>query len=48
MDHNEFCCIFDTAQYTGTPDAEPCPQAVDVPRLIESFDALCSQGREHQ
>ena len=46
MDHNEFCCIFDTTQYTGTPDAEPCPQALDVPRLIERFDALCNQGRE--
>ena len=46
MDHNEFCCIFDTTQYTGMPDAEPCPQALDVPRLIGRFDALCSQGRE--
>ena len=46
MDHNEFCCIFDTTQYTGTPDAERCPQALDVPRLIERFDALCNQGRE--
>ena len=47
MDHNEFCCIFDTTQYTGTPDAERCPQALDVPKLIERFDALCNQGREH-
>ena len=46
MDHNEFCCIFDTTQYTGTPDSAPCPQALDVPRLIERFDALCNQGRE--
>ena len=46
MDHNEFCCIFDTTQYTGTPDAEPCPQALNVPRLIQEFDALCNQGRE--
>lgn len=46
MDHNELCCIFDTTQYTGTPDAEPCPQAVDVPGLIGRFDALCNQGRE--
>ena len=46
MDHNEFCCIFDTAQYTGTPDAAPCPHSVDVPRLIARFDALCNQGRE--
>ncbi len=48
MDHNEYCCIFDTAQYTGTPDSAPCPQALDVPRLIERFDALCSQGREEE
>ena len=46
MDHNEFCCVFDTSQYTGAPDAERCPQAVDVPRLVGRFDALCSQGRE--
>ena len=46
MDHNEFCCIFDTTQYTGTPDTEPCPQALDVPQLIGRFDALCSPGRE--
>ena len=46
MDHNEFCCVFDTTQYTGAPDTAPCPQAVDVPRLVGRFDALCSQGRE--
>ena len=46
MDHKEFCCIFDTTQYTGAPDTAPCPQAVDVPRLVGRFDALCSQGRE--
>jgi len=48
MDHNEFCCIFDTTQYTGTPDAEPCPSAVEVPRVIREFDALCNQGREEE
>ena len=46
MDHNEFCCIFDTTQYTGTPDAEPCPSAVQVPQVIREVDALCNAGRE--
>ena len=46
MDHNDFCCIFDTTQYTGTPDAEPCPSAVQVPQVIAEFDELCNQGRE--
>ena len=46
MDHIDPICPFDASQYTGTPDAEPCPQAVDVPRLIERFDALCNKGRE--
>ena len=46
MDHNEFCCIFDTAQYTGTPDTEPCPNAVDVPALVREADRLCGAGLE--
>ena len=46
MDHNEFCCIFDTSQYTGTPDAAPCPNAVRMPALIRDFDALCGAGHE--
>ena len=46
MDHNEFCCIFDTTQYTGTPDAVRCPSVVDVPAVIREFDALCNKGRE--
>jgi len=45
MDHRESCCIFDTTQYTGTPDAEPCPRVLDVPRLVRDFDALCTAGR---
>ncbi len=46
MDHNEFCCVFDTSQYTGTPDASPCEAALDVPLLIGEADGLCNQGRE--
>ena len=46
MDYQEPICPFDASAYTGTPDAEPCPQAVDVPRLIARIDALCNQGRE--
>ena len=46
MDHNEFCCIFDTTQYTGVPDSHPCPRAVDVPALIRRLDALYAGGRE--
>lgn len=46
MDHNEFCCIFDTSQYTGTPDSAPCPSAIQVPLVIQEFDELCSAGRE--
>lgn len=48
MDHKENCCIFDTSQYTGIPDAEPCPQSIDVPGIIKSLDALYSQGRESE
>ena len=46
MDHNEFCCIFDTTQYTGVPDSHPCPRVVDVPGLIRRLDALYAAGRE--
>ena len=46
MDHNENCCIFDASQYTGTPDAEPCPRAVDVPAAVRRLDALYAENRE--
>ena len=48
MDHNEFCCIFDASQYTGTPDSHPCPHAVDVPETIRALDALYAEGRERE
>ena len=35
MDHIEPCCIFDSTQYTGTPDSSPCVLDLgpDCPRL---------------
>ncbi|MCR5576523.1 MAG: tetratricopeptide repeat protein [Oscillospiraceae bacterium] len=48
MDYKEPCCIFDASQYTGTPDAEPCPQAVDVPAAVRALDALYNAGREDE
>ena len=48
MDHNEFCCIFDTSQYTGTPDTTPCPNVLSVPLLIQEVDELCGEGREQE
>ena len=46
MEHNENCCIFDTNQYTGTPDTAPCPNALNVPLLVQQVDGLCAAGRE--
>ena len=48
MDHIEACCIFDSSQYTGIPDAEPCENTIDVPAIIARLDALYAQGREHE
>ena len=39
-------CCFDTREYTGVPDAEPCPRAFDVPEIIRELDALYAAGRE--
>ena len=39
-------CCFDTSEYTGTPDTEPCPRALDVPAIIRGLDALYAQSRE--
>lgn len=46
MNHNEVCCVFDTSQYTGTPDSAPCPSAIQTPLVIQEFDKLCNAGRE--
>ena len=47
MDHIEACCIFDSSQYTGIPDAEPCPQSIDVPGIIRELDAIYARGMEN-
>lgn len=39
-EHNEPRCCFDAAAYTGTPDALPCPQVVDVPSTIKKLDEI--------
>ena len=39
-------CCFDTSEYTGVPDTEPCEKTVDVPAIIRGLDALYAQGRE--
>ena len=46
MDYLEPCCCFDSSLYTGTPDAEPCRQSIDVPAAIRELDALYNSGRE--
>ncbi len=48
MDHNEYCCIFDTSQYTGSPDTAPCPKVIDVPVLVRRLDGLYARGREQE
>ena len=46
MDHIDPICPFDTSQYTGTPDAEPCARTIPVPERIARLDALYNAGRE--
>ena len=41
-------CCFDTSEYTGVPDTEPCPQTLDVPAIIRGLDALYAEGREDE
>jgi tetratricopeptide (TPR) repeat protein len=41
-------CCFDTSEYTGTPDAAPCPQTLDVPAVVRGLDALYAAGRESE
>ena len=45
-DYTELFCCFDCTQYTGTPDSEACPKAVDVPAALHRADALKGKGRE--
>ena len=46
MDHIDPICPFDTSQYTGTPDAEPCERTIPVRERIARLDALYNAGRE--
>ena len=41
-------CCFDTSDYTGVPDTEPCPQTLDVPAIIRGLDALYAESREDE
>lgn len=41
-------CCFDTSEYTGLPDTEPCARTLDVPAIIRGLDALYAQGRESE
>ena len=48
MDYIEPCCCFDSSLYTGSPDAEPCRESIDVPAVIGELDALYNTGREKE
>ena len=48
MEHLDPICPFDASAYTGTPDAEPTGQRLDVPGLIRQLDALYNSGRERE
>lgn len=41
-------CCFDTSEYTGVPDSEPCARTLDVPAIIRGLDALYAQSRESE
>ena len=41
-------CCFDTSEYTGVPDREPCERTMDVPGAIRALDALYAAGRESE
>ena len=44
MKHSEPRCCFDASMFLGHPDAEPCPRAVDVPRVVTELDRLQNGG----
>lgn len=44
MKHSEPHCCFDASMCLGHPDAEPCPRAVDVPRVVTELDRLQNGG----
>lgn len=45
MDYSDSRCCFDASQYTGHPDAQPCPCSVNVPELVKKLDELQNSGR---
>lgn len=45
MDYREPACPFDSSDYTGTPDAEPTGQRMNVPAMIRQLDQLIHAGR---
>ena len=48
MDYKEPFCCFDSSQYTGTPDSEPCPRSLNVQDLIRQLDGLYNAGQEQE
>lgn len=48
MDIFEPACCFDVSAYTGTPDAAPTGETIDVPRIVRELDALYDSGKETQ
>lgn len=46
MDFFEPACCFDTTAYTGTPDAAPTGETINVPRIVRELDAMYDGGRE--
>lgn len=45
MDSIEPACCFDSTAYTGTPDAEPTGQRMNVPAMIRQLDQLIHAGQ---
>lgn len=48
MDYQEPICPFDVSAYTGTPDAEPTGQHMDVPQRIRELDAIIHAGKTEE
>lgn len=44
-DHTEPICCFDFSDYSGSPDAAPCPAASDIKEVLAKLDALLNAGR---
>ena len=44
MNRSEPRCCFDASMYLGNPDSDPCPNAVDAPRVVAELDRLQNGG----